>query len=577
MLESSPDHSVKDRHDGLERASRAWAAFGFGMLVVIALIAGWTLLRVSKSDEWVNHTYEILAASQQVRARLGDAKIATHDYLASGDEGPLARYRNAAADALKSFAVLDGLTPDNENQQLRLDELKPLLTGELDDLAAMIAVRKNPAASDAEKITAASREDAQTDRIRAPMHNFETEEYQLLRQRSAERNTELLRGLGGTMAAALLALAALVAAPIPVTRAVKERDTADREKQESESLATSLFEAAPQAIIIVDATGQIVMTNPATEKLFGYAPEELRGQALEVLVPEHLRTQHIDHRGRYFASPQDRPMGLNMNLKARRKDGTEFEAEISLGHITTATGSLAAAFVSDTSLRRTAESLMQRQGEELRQLAGKLISAQDDERRRIARDLHDDLSQTLAAIAIDMGRLASKHSTLEIAGELRRVKEHATQAAEHVRQISHQVHPAILDDLGLKMALEEYCSEFESRSGIVTHFTTENLPDRLPSDISDCIYHIAGECLRNASKHSGGGTVFVNVGMVGNMVHLNVRDNGIGFNLSASSTSRGIGIVTMNERARLVGGRVSIRADVAEGTTVSVEVPVNGA
>ena len=575
MLESSPGHG--NRQDHLERTSRAWAAFGFGMLVVIALIAGWTLRQVSRSDAWVNHTYEVLAASQQVRARLGDAKIATHDYLASGDESDLARYRIAASDTLKSFGVLRDITADNESQQRRLDELQPLLTGELDDLAAMIAVRKNPAASDAEKNTAASREGAQADRIRAPVHNFESEEYQLLRRRSAERNTELLRGLGGTMGAAFLALVALLFAPIQVSRAVKQRDSANREKQESESLAHSLFEAAPQAIIIVDATGQIVMTNPETEKLFGYTPEELRGHALEVLVPEHLRTQHIDHRGRYFGDPQDRPMGLNMNLKARKKDGTEFEAEISLGHITTAKGSLAAAFVSDISLRRTAESLMRRQREELRQLAGKLISAQDDERRRIARNLHDDLSQSLAAIAIDVGRLASKYSSAEITKDLRRVQEHATEAAEHVRQISHQVHPSILDDLGLKIALEEYCSGFESRSGIVTHFTAENLPDRLPSEISDCIYHIASECLRNAAKHSRGGAVFVDVGMVGNVLHLSVRDNGVGFNLSASSANRGIGIVTMKERARLVGGRVSIRADVAEGTTVSVEVPVNAA
>ncbi len=574
MLESSPGHG--NRQDHLERSSRAWAAFGFGMLVVIALIAGWTLREVNRSDAWVNHTYEVLAASQQMRARLGDAKIATHEYLASGDERDLARYRKAAADALKSFAVLDDLTPDNESQQVRLDELKPLLTGELDDLAAMIAVRKNPAASDAEKNTAASLESAQADRIRAPVHNFESEEYQLLRRRSAERNTELLRGLGGTMGAALLALVALVFAPIQVSRAVKQRDSADREKQESESVAHSLFEAAPQAIIIVDATGQIVMTNPGTEKLFGYAPEELRGHALEVLVPEHLRTQHIDHRGRYFAAPQDRPMGLDMNLKARRKDGTEFEAEISLGHITTAKGSLAAAFVSDISLRRTAESLMQRQREELRQLAGKLISAQDDERRRIARNLHDDLSQSLAAIAMDVGRLASKYSA-EVAKDLRRVQELAAEAAEDVRRISHQVHPSILDDLGLKLALEEYCSDFESRSGIVTRFRTENLPDRMPLEISDCIYHIAGECLRNAAKHSRGGAVFVDVGMVGNVLHLSVRDNGVGFSQSQSSTSRGIGIVAMKERARLVGGTVSIRADVAEGTTVSVEVPVNAA
>jgi len=577
MFESAADHNDSKRREHLERTSRAWAAFGFAMVVAIGLIAAWTLRRVIESDGWVNHTYAVLSASQQMRARLGDAKIATHDYLATGDKGYLTHYHSAASETQHNFTVLQGLTRDNESQRQRLNALQPLINAELDDLAAMIALRDNPEANDAAKYSADTLESAQADRIREQVRTLEKDEYELLRRRSAERNSELLRGLGGTMGAALLALIALVFAPIQVSRAVKQRDIADREKRESESVAHSLFEAAPQAIIIVDKTGRVVMTNPGTEKLFGYAPEELRGQPVEVLVPEHLRAQHVAHRAHYFADPQDRPMGVNMNLKARRKDSSEFEAEISLGHIATANETLAVAFISDVSLRRAAETATQQQKEELRQLAGKLISAQDDERRRIARDLHDDLSQGLAAIAMDLGRIASKYSSLEVTRDLMRVQGHAAVAAEHVRQISHQVHPSILDDLGLKIALEEYCSEFELRSGIVTHFKTENLPDRLPSEISDCIYHIAGECLRNASKHSQGGTVFVNINMVGNVLHLSVRDNGVGFVQSAAGASHGIGIVTMKERARLVGGTVSIRTDIAEGTTVSVEVPMDAA
>lgn len=556
----------------VETTSRGWAVFGLAMLVVIGLISAWSLREVNISDARVIHTNEVIEASRELIAQVDHAKIATQEYLARGDERFARRYRQAASAAQQSLSGLRRLVADNVSQERRLDELEPLLASELKDLESMIARKSNDIA---DLNSLGMREGLELDRIHDLGLQIEQEEYRLLQERSDERRSQMGRGVAATISAALLALLALVLATIQVSRAVKERDAADRQKEESESIAHSLFEAAPQGIIIVNQNGMIVMANPETEKLFGYEAEELSQQSLDALIPERLQKVHIAHRDRFFAAPRHRPLGRDLNLKARRKDGTEFDAEISLGYFTTAKETLAVAFVSDISKRRADERAIQYQQRELRQLAGKLITAQDDERRRIARNLHDDLSQTLAAIAMDTGRLATKYSSPEIAADLRRVQLHATEAAEQVRRISHQLHPSILDDLGLKVALEEYCSDFESRSGIVTYFTAENMPDRLPSDVSDCVYHIMGESLRNVSKHSRGGAVFVNIGVTGDVLHMSVRDNGVGFSQSFPEVRHGIGIVTMKERARLVGGTLSIHADIAQGTTVSVEVPMN--
>jgi PAS domain S-box-containing protein len=188
------------------------------------------------------------------------------------------------------------------------------------------------------------------------------------------------------------------------------------------------------------------MANPAAAYILGYSEDELVGQAIEVLVPDNVRQAHPTHRDAYFASPQNRPMGFGRDLRARRKDGTEFPAEISLSSVSTARGPLAVAFLTDISKRKADEDAIRRQREDLRNLSGQLMSAQDDERRRIARDLHDDLSQKLAYLAIDLGRIGMKPEATLLVDDLRPLQTRATEASNTVRHISHQLHPSVLDD-----------------------------------------------------------------------------------------------------------------------------------
>ena len=357
-----------------------------------------------------------------------------------------------------------------------------------------------------------------------------------------------------------------------IARDITAVEQARQAQQESESRAQALFLAAAQAILIVDAAGQIVTVNPASQAMFGYSLSELVGKPVELLVPQQFRAGHKAHRDGYFSKPQMRPMGLGLDLHACRKDGTEFFAEISLSYIQSAQGTLGVAFVTDISRRRADEEAIRRQREDLRSLAARLMRAQDDERRRIARDLHDDLSQRLAFLAMDLGKLATKPSAHELTPDLRPLQLRAAEAAETVRRISHQLHPSVLDDIGLEAALEQYAEEFEQRSGITTRFTSRNVPDSLPPEIAGSIYHIAQECLRNVSKHSRTETVSIDLEFRNQVLRLTVKDQGIG--LIADQPDRGIGIVAMKERAHLVNGKLSIQSQRGAGTEVSVEVPL---
>ncbi|HEX9110804.1 MAG TPA: PAS domain S-box protein [Terriglobales bacterium] len=343
--------------------------------------------------------------------------------------------------------------------------------------------------------------------------------------------------------------------------------------QESESTAHAFFQSAAQAIFIVDSAGIIVMANPATEKMFGYAVSELIGKPVEILVPQQFLAGHKEHRDRYFRSPQMRPMGLGLDLQARRKDGAEFFVEISLSFIRAAQGTLGVALVTDISKRRADEQAIRQQGEELRALAARMMTAQDDERRRIARDLHDDLSQSLAFLAMDLGKLATKPGMQDLVADIRPLQLRAAEAAESVRRVSHQLHPSILDDIGLEAALEQYCEEFERRSGIATKFTSHNVPEPLQREVASSIYHIAQECLRNVSKHAHTKTVSVTIEFVDQVLRLIIKDQGVGWTTEQPEPS-GIGIVAMRERAHLVNGKLSIHSKTGAGTEVSVDVPV---
>ena len=560
----------------LEERSFIWSLVGLGMLLVMAGVAMYTLREVADSDFWVDHTREVINTNEQLLSDVKDAESAERGYIITGDEGYLDPYHSAYADSQSSLEKLLQLTKDNPNQQERLTDLQALIAKRMSVLSTALEQRKVSGFTAAESVVVAGQGRTVMTQIRQASRRIADDENRLLEVRTRTRQTRLRNGLIATLLAALIALIALLVAPVDVRRAVKQQKIAEEGRRESQATTQALFEAAAQAIFVVNQQGRIVMVNPATEKMLGYAQEELIGQSVELLVPENLRGGHVSHRSGYFHNPQNRPMGFGLDLLARRKDGSIFDVEISLSYIGSAKETLAVAFISDISKRRADEQAIRQQRQDLRLLTGRLMAAQDDERRRIARDLHDDLSQKLAYLAIDMGKLASKAGSREQLESLRALQRRAGDAAEAVRHISHQLHPSILDDIGLEAALEQYCEEFEERSGIRTHFLGRDVPDSIPREVAGNLYHIFQESLRNVSKHSRATEVFVTLDALDGVLRLSVRDEGVGLSATARSAT-GIGITGMKERANLVNGKVSIESRTGEGTEVNVTVPLSNA
>jgi len=534
------------------------------------------LRQVAESDYWVDHTREVININEQLLSDVKDAESAERGYIITGDEGYLEPYRSASVDSQASIEKLLQLTKDNPSQQERVTDLQALIAKRMDVFNTALERRKTAGFTAAEGVVVAGQGRIVMKQIRDDSKRIADEESRLLEARTHTRQIRMRNGFIATLLAAVLALVALLIAPIDVRRAVRQQKIAEEEKRESKETAQALFQAAAQAIFAVNQQGRMVMANPATEKMLGYSQDELIGEPVELLVPENLRSDHVSLRSGYFHNPQNRPMGFGLDLQARKKDGSIFDVEISLSYIRTATETLAVAFMSDISKRKADEQAIRQQREDLRLLTGRLMTAQDDERRRIARDLHDDLSQKLAYLAMDIGKMASKATSHQLLDSLRALQRRAGDAAETVRHISHQLHPSILDDIGLEAALEQYCEEFEERAGIRTHFRSRNVPDQIPRDVAGNLYQIFQESLRNVAKHSKAAEVFVTLEAVDSVLRLNVRDEGVGLP-AAFRGATGIGITGMRERANLVNGNVSIESQAGEGTEINVTVPLSTA
>jgi signal transduction histidine kinase len=211
--------------------------------------------------------------------------------------------------------------------------------------------------------------------------------------------------------------------------------------------------------------------------------------------------------------------------------------------------------------------------EEARGLARRLLTAQEDEKRRLARELHDDLSQRLARLSIDAARVERSLSDSPAKESARGMRADLARLGDDVHALAYQLHPSVLDDLGLNEALKVECEQFSRRESIHARLTTFEGPSELSPEVSVCLFRIAQEALRNAARHSRASRVSLAVTTTNGSVRMTVGDDGVGF-VPGQGRVRSLGHASMKERARLLGGTLEIESAPGRGTTVNVSVPL---
>ena len=225
-------------------------------------------------------------------------------------------------------------------------------------------------------------------------------------------------------------------------------------------------------------------------------------------------------------------------------------------------------FMMDVSERKRAE-------EALKDVGGRLIAAQEEERRRVARELHDDFNQRLAVLSIELDQLGQKlHEQIGLRRTVQRLQTQAQEIAAELHRLSYKLHPSKLDHLGLAAALRSLCSELTESKKFKVEFHQSGFPAVLDRDITLCVFRIAQEGLRNCVKHSGADSARVVLTKTRNAVRLVVSDNGCGFNTKSELMEKGLGFISMKERLHLLGGEMNVYSRPLRGTRVEVSVPL---
>jgi PAS domain S-box-containing protein len=351
-----------------------------------------------------------------------------------------------------------------------------------------------------------------------------------------------------------------------------ERQQSEQALKRSEERYRNIVDTAYEGIWVLDKSYRVVFVNRRMSEMLGYTVDEMMSRPIRDFVDyessEHAREQ-IE--GCQTSTGQ-------CDLRFRRKDGSELWGILSTTPVWDEEGQPGGALgmVTDITERKHSEQELRRSSEEIRELAGKLITAQEEERRRISRELHDDIVQKVASLAIKISMVKRQvpASADSLAGEIATIQQRVSGLADDIRQLSHQLHPAVLEHAGLNMALKSFTAEFSCLEGVDVELTVPETNEEIPRDIAVCVYRIVQESLRNVAKHSGAKSAEVTLSIADSHLHLSVRDEGRGFDVDHRRSS-GLGMVSVEERIRLCRGTVEVTSQLNCGTALKARIPLS--
>ncbi|HYW58325.1 MAG TPA: PAS domain-containing sensor histidine kinase [Polaromonas sp.] len=335
------------------------------------------------------------------------------------------------------------------------------------------------------------------------------------------------------------------------------------------ALLAGMLDSAMDGIITVDHTQRVVLYNRAAEKMFGWPRASVLGQPLDRLIPTRFQAGHGEHIRRFASTGvTSRRMGDGTVVHGVRANGEEFPMDASISQLNTADGKLYTVILRDVTDRVRAQ-------EERSAFAAAVNAVREEEKTRVARELHDELAQSLTALKMDAmwlrdqadGAPASAHTKLT---EMLAMLDHTIAAT---RRIAADLRPLLLDDLGLVPAIEWLAHTFEQRTAVVCRLSYDESME-LPEPYATAVFRIVQEALANVAKHAGASEADITIERLPGRISLTVRDNGRGFLAGAPRKPQSLGLMGLRERAVLLKGQVEIDSEPGRGTCVKVSIPL---
>ena len=347
---------------------------------------------------------------------------------------------------------------------------------------------------------------------------------------------------------------------------------------DTEARFAAILESAMDAVITIDGSQRVVVFNQAAETMFGCSRAEALGGSLDRFLPERFRPSHQHHIDVFGkAGVTNRRMGHNTVLWALRADGAEFPIEASISQARTEGRMLFTVILRDVTRRKEAEDALRQSQAELRELSARMLETREDEKRHIARELHDELGQQLTALKMDLAWIRDRSSgeRPEFADKLADMNALLDATVSATRRIATDLRPLMLDDLGLAEAAEWLVEDFENRSGIACEFELRHpeAVSTLGRSIATALYRILQESLTNVARHAGARHVHVSLGVEAADSVLTVQDDGCGITEADRRKPASFGLKGLRERAHYLGGIAEVGPGPDGGTRVAVRLP----
>jgi PAS domain S-box-containing protein len=567
------------------------------------------------SERWVSHTQEVRAVTGDVEQAVNDASRERLNYLLSGDDSALGRYRAAVAEVNERMQVLQSLVGDNSLQSANASQLAQVTRDRLQTWEEAIAKKQRGETVDVSQLIPQNLDLAA--RSAGVSAELRDEENRMLPSRMAAARWRFLLTstmVVGSFAVAILLLLyyyRLLQQELRLREAAERLSTAAYEqevrlRQEEQRFRLFIDAVKDYAIFTLDPRGRVSSWNEGAFRLKGYTADEIIGRHFSVFYPQEDIRRGKPQMELEVATREGRIEDEGWRL---RKDGSRFWANVIITAIRDSAGEIigfskvtrdftdrmrAQAELQEANMnllaevkeRKLAEKKLASSEKSLRDLSRHLLRSQDEERRRIGRDLHDSLGQSLAVLKMNLDSLDLQVGTEQNGTAARAVNSCvnlAEEALREVRTISYLLYPPMLEEMGLKSAIPWYLDGFSKRSNIKTTLEVDPGFDRLPPEVELALFRILQESLTNIHRHSGSPTAKIKLSLANGWAAMEITDEGKGIPAGLLEQSGedwmgslGVGLRGMNERMRQLGGRLEV-SSTEKGTVVTAGVPAEKA